>query len=80
MTSSVPISSLPAGTRIRWTDGSKRAHEGVIVEWLDRPKLSDAIRVLETITSIIPHAIGSRFHVEVLEHEQREEDLTDSAK
>ncbi len=60
------ISELPTGTKIRWTDGS-RTHEGVIVAWPDRPAMVEAVRVMETIVSEVPHVIGDRRHVEVME-------------
>ena len=62
----IHIGWLPAGTRVRWTDGAGRAHEGVLVPWPDRPNHAEGVRVIETIVTEIPHVVPALRHVEVV--------------
>ena len=62
----IHIGWLPVGTRVRWTDGAGRAHEGVLVPWPDRPKRADGVRVIETLVSEIPHVVPELRQVEVV--------------
>jgi len=65
------IGELEVGTRVRWIGGAEREHTGVIVDWPDRPAaLHDHVRVIETVTAEIPHAIREWRHVEVLDDNQ----------
>ncbi len=62
----IHIGWLPVGTRIRWTDGAGRAHEGVLVPWPDRPKHAEGVRVIETLITEIPHVVPELRQVEVV--------------
>ena len=68
----VHIGWLPVGTRVRWTDGAGRAHEGVLVPWPDHPKHVEGVRVIETIVTEIPHVVPELRHVEVVYVEEGE--------
>ncbi len=62
----VHIGWLPVGTRIRWTDGAGRGHDGVLVPWPDRPKHAEGVRVIEMVVTEIPHVVPELRHVEVV--------------
>ncbi len=62
----IHIGWLPVGTRVRWTDGAGRAHEGVLVPWPDRPNHAEGVRVIETLVTEIPHVVPELRHVEVV--------------
>ena len=62
----IHIGWLPIGTRVGWTDGAGRSHEGEIVPWPDRPKHAEGVRVIETIVSEVPHVMPELRHVEVV--------------
>ena len=42
-------------------------HEGIIVDWTDRPKHAEGVRVIEAIVSECPHIVPERRHVEIIE-------------
>lgn len=61
------LSSLPPGTRIRWLDARGKPREGTVTPWPDCPsELRDHVKVLETITSEVPHVMLGTHQVEVV--------------